>query len=67
VHAFEGLLDMKRDVILTVPDAHPLLLPVLMGRAAAVAAYHCAICRGAGRRSAANLAKSVTVNRALSQ
>src|SRR5678815_357131 len=30
VPAFEGLLDPARDVILAVPDAHPLLMPVLM-------------------------------------
>jgi glucosamine--fructose-6-phosphate aminotransferase (isomerizing) len=61
VHAFEGLLDMKRDVILTVPDAHPLLLPVLMVVPLQLLAYHCAICRGADVDQPRNLAKSVTV------
>ena len=35
--AFEGLLDPARDVILAVPDAHPLLHAGAAGRAAAVA------------------------------
>jgi len=61
VPAFDGLLDKKRDVILTVPDAHPLLLPVLMVVPLQLLAYHCAICRGADVDQPRNLAKSVTV------
>jgi glucosamine--fructose-6-phosphate aminotransferase (isomerizing) len=59
--AFEGLLDPARDVILTVPDAHPLLLPVLMVVPLQLLAYHVAICRGADVDQPRNLAKSVTV------
>jgi glucosamine--fructose-6-phosphate aminotransferase (isomerizing) len=59
--AFDGLLDKKRDVILTVPDAHPLLLPVLMVVPLQLIAYHCAIFRGADVDQPRNLAKSVTV------
>jgi glucosamine--fructose-6-phosphate aminotransferase (isomerizing) len=61
VPAFEGLLDAKRDVILTVPDAHPLLLPVLLVVPLQLLAYHVAICRGADVDQPRNLAKSVTV------
>ncbi len=61
VPAFEGLLDAKRDVILAVPDAHPLLMPVLMVVPLQLLAYHIAICRGADVDQPRNLAKSVTV------
>jgi glucosamine--fructose-6-phosphate aminotransferase (isomerizing) len=61
VPAFEGLLDPKRDVILTVPDAHPLLMPVLLVAPLQLLAYHVAICRGADVDQPRNLAKSVTV------
>jgi glucosamine--fructose-6-phosphate aminotransferase (isomerizing) len=61
VPAFEGLLDLKRDVILTVPDAHPLLMPVLLVVPLQLLAYHVAICRGADVDQPRNLAKSVTV------
>jgi glucosamine--fructose-6-phosphate aminotransferase (isomerizing) len=61
VPAFEGLLDPKRDVILAVPDAHPLLMPVLMVVPLQLLAYHVAICRGADVDQPRNLAKSVTV------
>ena len=59
--ALEGLLDAKRDVVLTVPDAHPLLLPVLLVVPLQLLAYHVAICRGADVDQPRNLAKSVTV------
>ena len=59
--AFEGLLDPKRDVVLTVPDAHPLLLPILLVVPLQLLAYHVAICRGADVDQPRNLAKSVTV------
>jgi glutamine---fructose-6-phosphate transaminase (isomerizing) len=59
--AFDGLLDPARDVILTVPDAHPLLLPVLLVVPLQLLAYHVAICRGADVDQPRNLAKSVTV------
>jgi glutamine---fructose-6-phosphate transaminase (isomerizing) len=61
VPAFEGLLDPKRDVILAVPDAHPLLMPVLMVVPLQLLAYHVATCRGADVDQPRNLAKSVTV------
>ncbi|HVQ41933.1 MAG TPA: glutamine--fructose-6-phosphate transaminase (isomerizing) [Vicinamibacterales bacterium] len=59
--AFEGLLDPTRDVVLTVPDAHPLLLPILLVVPLQLLAYHVAICRGADVDQPRNLAKSVTV------
>jgi glucosamine--fructose-6-phosphate aminotransferase (isomerizing) len=61
VPAFNGLLDKKRDVIITVPDAHRLLLPVLLVVPLQLLAYHVAICRGADVDQPRNLAKSVTV------
>ncbi len=61
VSAFDGLLDPTRDVILAVPDAHPLLMPVLMVVPLQLLAYHVAICRGADVDQPRNLAKSVTV------
>jgi glucosamine--fructose-6-phosphate aminotransferase (isomerizing) len=60
-HDFEGLLDPARDIVLTVPDAHPLLLPVLLVVPLQLLAYHVAICRGADVDQPRNLAKSVTV------
>jgi len=59
--AFDGLLDPGRDVLLTVPDAHPLLMPVLLVVPLQLLAYHVAICRGADVDQPRNLAKSVTV------
>jgi glucosamine--fructose-6-phosphate aminotransferase (isomerizing) len=59
--AFEGLLDAGRDVVLTVPDADPLLLPVLMVVPLQLLAYYVAIRRGADVDQPRNLAKSVTV------
>jgi glucosamine--fructose-6-phosphate aminotransferase (isomerizing) len=55
------LLDPARDVVLAVPDAHPLLLPVLLVVPLQLLAYHVAICRGADVDQPRNLAKSVTV------
>jgi glutamine---fructose-6-phosphate transaminase (isomerizing) len=61
VPAFEGVLEFPRDVILTVPDAHPLLLPVLLTIPLQLLAYHVAVRRGADVDQPRNLAKSVTV------
>jgi glucosamine--fructose-6-phosphate aminotransferase (isomerizing) len=44
-----------------VPDAHPLLLPVILVVPLQLLAYHVAICRGADVDQPRNLAKSVTV------
>ena len=59
--AFDGLLDPNRDVVLAVPDAHPLLLPVLLVVPLQLLAYHVAVMRGADVDQPRNLAKSVTV------
>ena len=59
--SFDGLLDPARDVVLAVPDAHPLLMPVLLVVPLQLLAYHVAICRGADVDQPRNLAKSVTV------
>jgi glucosamine--fructose-6-phosphate aminotransferase (isomerizing) len=61
VAAFDGLLDAARDVIISVPDAHPLLLPVLMVVPLQLLAYHMAVLRGCDVDQPRNLAKSVTV------
>jgi glucosamine--fructose-6-phosphate aminotransferase (isomerizing) len=61
VAAFDGLLDVARDVIISVPDAHPLLLPVLMVVPLQLLAYHIAVLRGCDVDQPRNLAKSVTV------
>jgi len=59
--AFDEILDKTRDVVLTVPDAHPLLMPVLMVIPLQLLAYHVAIRRGCDVDQPRNLAKSVTV------
>ncbi len=59
--AFDEILDTTRDVVLTVPDAHPLLMPVLMVIPLQLLAYHVAIRRGCDVDQPRNLAKSVTV------
>ncbi len=59
--AFDEILDPARDVVLTVPDAHPLLMPVLMVIPLQLLAYHVAIRRGCDVDQPRNLAKSVTV------
>ncbi len=59
--AFDEMLDKTRDTILTVPDSHPLLSPVLMVIPLQLLAYHVAIKRGCDVDQPRNLAKSVTV------
>src|SRR6186713_2319806 len=55
------LLDPAQDVLLTVPNSHPLLTPVLMVVPLQLLAYHIAIRRGCDVDQPRNLAKSVTV------
>jgi glucosamine--fructose-6-phosphate aminotransferase (isomerizing) len=57
----ERLLDRAQDSLITVPNAHPLLLPVLMVVPLQLLAYHIAIRRGCDVDQPRNLAKSVTV------
>jgi len=59
--AFDDLLDPARDVVLAVPDAHPLLMPVLFAIPLQLLAYHVAVARGCDVDQPRNLAKSVTV------
>jgi len=61
VSALEGVLSPSRDTILTVPDAHPLVMPVLLVVPLQLLAYHVAIRRGCDVDQPRNLAKSVTV------
>ncbi len=61
VAALDGILDPARDVVLAVPDTHPLLMPVLLAVPLQLLAYHVAILRGCDVDQPRNLAKSVTV------
>jgi glucosamine--fructose-6-phosphate aminotransferase (isomerizing) len=56
-----GLLDPAHDFLITVPDSHPLLTPVLMVVPLQLLAYHIAVRRGCDVDQPRNLAKSVTV------
>jgi glucosamine--fructose-6-phosphate aminotransferase (isomerizing) len=58
---FKPILTADRDVVLSVPDAHPLLMPVLMTIPMQLLAYHVAVRRGCDVDQPRNLAKSVTV------
>ncbi|MCC6140895.1 MAG: glutamine--fructose-6-phosphate transaminase (isomerizing) [Nitrospira sp.] len=49
------------DAVLTVPDTHPLLSPILFTIPLQLLAYHIAVLRGADVDQPRNLAKSVTV------
>ena len=59
--SIRSLLDPSQDFLITVPDAHPLLTPVLMVVPLQLLAYHIAIRRGCDVDQPRNLAKSVTV------
>jgi glucosamine--fructose-6-phosphate aminotransferase (isomerizing) len=61
VPSFDGMLDAGRDVVLAVPDAHRLMLPVLITIPLQLLAYHVAVKRGCDVDQPRNLAKSVTV------
>ncbi len=55
------LIDPSQDFLITVPAAHPLLMPVLMVVPLQLLAYHIAVRRGCDVDQPRNLAKSVTV------
>jgi glucosamine--fructose-6-phosphate aminotransferase (isomerizing) len=59
--AFDDILHGRNDVLLSVPDADPLMLPVLLVVPLQLLAYHVAIQRGCDVDQPRNLAKSVTV------
>jgi glucosamine--fructose-6-phosphate aminotransferase (isomerizing) len=59
--ACREILDPARDVVLAVPDVHPLLAPVLTVIPLQLLAYHIAVRRGCDVDQPRNLAKSVTV------
>jgi glucosamine--fructose-6-phosphate aminotransferase (isomerizing) len=59
--AIHQLLDPTHDFLITVPDSHPLLTPVLMVVPLQLLAYHIAVRRGCDVDQPRNLAKSVTV------
>jgi glucosamine--fructose-6-phosphate aminotransferase (isomerizing) len=60
-HGIKDLLDPAQDFLLTVPDAHPLITPVLMVVPLQLLSYHIAVRRGCDVDQPRNLAKSVTV------
>ena len=59
--AFDEIVDASKDVVLDVPDAHPLMLPLLLVIPLQLLAYHVAVRRGCDVDQPRNLAKSVTV------
>ncbi len=60
-HGIRELLDPAQDFLITVPDSHPLLTPVLLVVPLQLLAYHIAVRRGCDVDQPRNLAKSVTV------
>ena len=60
-NGLHDLLDPAQDFVITVPDSHPLLTPVLMVVPLQLLAYHIAVRRGCDVDQPRNLAKSVTV------
>ena len=59
--ALHELLDPASDFLITIPESHPLLTPVLMVVPLQLLAYHIAVRRGCDVDQPRNLAKSVTV------
>ncbi len=57
----QDLLNPASDFLITIPDSHPLLTPVLMVVPLQLLAYHVAVRRGCDVDQPRNLAKSVTV------
>jgi glutamine---fructose-6-phosphate transaminase (isomerizing) len=55
------LLNPSEDFVITVPETHPLLMPVVMVVPLQLLAYHMAVRRGCDVDQPRNLAKSVTV------
>jgi glutamine---fructose-6-phosphate transaminase (isomerizing) len=55
------LLNPSQDFVLTVPNTHPFLMPVVMVVPLQLLAYHMAVRRGCDVDQPRNLAKSVTV------
>ncbi len=60
-HGIKNILDPATDFLLTIPDAHPLITPVLMVVPLQLLSYHIAVRRGCDVDQPRNLAKSVTV------
>jgi glutamine---fructose-6-phosphate transaminase (isomerizing) len=61
LRAFDEIVDASKDIVLDVPDAHPLMLPLLLVIPLQLLAYHVAVRRGCDVDQPRNLAKSVTV------
>ena len=55
------LIDPAQDFLITIPESHPLITPVLMVVPLQLLAYHIAVRRGCDVDQPRNLAKSVTV------
>ena len=60
---FQGDPELHRvaEVVVPIPDVHPLLTPILFGVGLQLLAYHIAVLRGLDVDRPRNLAKSVTV------
>jgi glucosamine--fructose-6-phosphate aminotransferase (isomerizing) len=56
-----SIVDLQRDSVIALPQAHPLVTPILMVVPLQLLAYHVAIRRGCDVDQPRNLAKSVTV------
>jgi glucosamine--fructose-6-phosphate aminotransferase (isomerizing) len=60
-NGIHDLLHPSQDFLITVPNTHPLLIPVLMVVPLQLLSYHIAVRRGCDVDQPRNLAKSVTV------
>ncbi len=60
-HRINDVLDPANDFMIRIPDAHPLITPVLMVVPLQLLSYHIAVRRGCDVDQPRNLAKSVTV------
>jgi glucosamine--fructose-6-phosphate aminotransferase (isomerizing) len=60
-HRLDGVLDPLRDSRIPLPEAHPLVAPVVSVIPLQLLAYHIAVRRGCDVDQPRNLAKSVTV------
>ncbi|HVJ26021.1 MAG TPA: glutamine--fructose-6-phosphate transaminase (isomerizing) [Vicinamibacterales bacterium] len=60
-HGIKDILDPANDFLIPIPNAHPLITPVLMVVPLQLLSYHIAVRRGCDVDQPRNLAKSVTV------
>jgi glucosamine--fructose-6-phosphate aminotransferase (isomerizing) len=58
---FDDVLDREHDSVVSVPNVHPLMMPVVLTIPLQLLSYHVAVMRGCDVDKPRNLAKSVTV------